>query len=139
MAHKDKLFQNVVDSLTIDKLLDPEGAEKREEKRSGKIKIKAKTPRGAANELVRVLKRKYDAKNIVVWSPKVSRDMGYGECWTVCWEEGPFEWARCLLGGSSIYAGEFGKYSMEGEIDVNSNPNWYVEPWNSFTLGFYKD
>lgn len=64
---------------------------------------------------------------------------------SIVWEMGPFEWAVALLGGSSMYAGEFGSYSTPGPFPngITSQPGsltqWHAECDNSFAVTFYSD
>lgn len=58
----------------------------------------------------------------------------------IMWEEGPFDWAIALSGGSWLYAGESGAYSEVGEFPQGiSGDYWHAEPKNSYTLTFYED
>jgi len=102
--------------------------------------IKAKTPRGAANEIARCL-RKWNGSDegIVVKNPAETKRCFDSECWSICWEGGPFEWAVALSGGSNLWAGEFGNYSARGDLDITAGVGWFAEPQNHFTLLFYKD
>ena len=59
-------------------------------------------------------------KHIFLWSPEETAKRGYGNCWSVCWEEGPFEWA--LDASSKLHT-----------------PHWFSEPWNSFILCFERN
>lgn len=58
-----------------------------------------------------------DPKYIHLWSPEETAERGYGHCWSICWEEGPFEWTIPL------------SFELTGD-------GWYSEPWNSFILTF---
>lgn len=63
--------------------------------------------------------RGYNSKNIMLWAPDVAESsMTRYRAWTICWEEGPFEWAL----------------NVSGEMD--SGPWGYTEPYNSFILTF---
>ena len=106
-------------------------------------KITAKTTRGAAQQLYDYLRELAvqlgnNPEYVYFWSISESEERGYGKCYTVCWEEGPFDWAVALSGGTSIYAGELGNYSLPAEIDVNCGEYWFAEPYNGFIMGFYR-
>lgn len=58
-----------------------------------------------------------DEKYIYVWSPEETADRGYGYCWSVCWEEGPYSWAS---------------------TNFISGPWGYCEAYNSFILCFVR-
>lgn len=59
----------------------------------------------------------YVAENVHLWSPEVSAKRGYGACWMVTWEEGPFEWAVFM--------------------SMNLSGAWgYTEPYHAFDLCF---
>lgn len=99
----------------------------------GSIKIrfeprKYKTPAGAAKAfhkaMVELLEKwgeseSYIRKELLLLAPEKSASLGYGRCWRVMWESGPFEWA---------IPASFEAYG----------PGWYTEPYYSFDLGFYK-
>ena len=107
------------------------------------IKINAKTPRGAAGATYRALCKVadrfgYDSKDISLWNPDRSELAGFSRVWSICWEGGPYEWAVNLSMGESITAGEFGGYDGKPEIDLMGNPNWFSEPYWSFSLSFFK-
>lgn len=54
--------------------------------------------------------------------------------WEIIWEEGPFEWAVSLCGGSTIYGSELG-YGIGTEGDFNTyGQRFYCECQNSYTL-----
>ena len=106
--------------------------------------INAKSPREACQKTGRYLKSLakelgYNPDNVYVRNPKESENYVGSKAWSVTWEEGPFEWAYNLSGGSSIYAGEFCSYSTPSEIKIWDMPNYIAECQNSFTLLFYKD
>jgi hypothetical protein len=88
------------------------------------VKFSKKSPRGMANEVRAWLIATFqlNEKYVYAWSPKDSEERGYGKCWTVCAEEGPFEWAPLLTGNNeSIYA----------------NKAFHGECYNGFILGFW--
>jgi len=102
-----------------------------------------KTPKGVANEVYRKLKafaekNGYNPKSIVVRDPEGTNEYWGTKAWSVCWEEGPFEWAVSLSMGCSIFAGEMARYNTEAEIAVNAS-SVLAEPYNGFVLCFYKD
>ena len=54
--------------------------------------------------------------------------------WEVIWEEGPYEWAISLCGGSNIYGSEHG-YGPGTEADFDTyGQRFYCECQNSYTL-----
>ena len=105
--------------------------------------LNAKTPKTAAKRfyawvLLKAAALGKDSDYIFLWSPEESKQRGYGNCWTVCWEEGPFEWAPAISGGSDLYAGEAENFSKPGPFPNGLRGfGWLAEPWNSFILGFY--
>ena len=108
------------------------------------IKITAKTAHGAAVETHKALvelagKYGYNTKDVVLADPLTSRNIGTGECWTILWEGGPFEWGTNLSLGTSALAGELNDYSMKAEIDLLDSPHWIAEPYWSFTLCFHDE
>lgn len=83
-----------------------------------------KTPEEAAKGFHKALSayaatHGYDAKYVYLWEPQETARRGYGNCWMVSWEDGPFEWAVFL----SLSA------TMHG-------PWGYTEPYHSFDLCF---
>ena len=76
---------------------------------------------------------------VFLWSPEESRSRGYGNGWSVCWEEGPYEWAIYMSMGKSIFAGEFSEYSSKEENGIFDRDEWIAEPYNSFILSFYNN
>jgi len=74
---------------------------------------------------------------LFLWSPAESRDRGYGDCWTVCWEDGPFEWTM-VCAGSGLYGAEMGDYGSPGPFPNGlDGDGWHSEPQNGFMLCFY--
>lgn len=62
----------------------------------------------------------------------------------VSWESGPFEWAVALLGGSSIYAGEFGDYGTPNKWydrveRIAQRKRVFFECQNSFQISVWED
>lgn len=53
-----------------------------------------------------------------LWTPEQSQARGFGNCWTVVWEAGPFEWGIAM------------------SAEVHNSPYWYTEPYYSFDLTF---
>lgn len=103
---------------------------------------KYKTKAGGAKALYRFLKAKavelgLPATSVFICSPAENEARGYGSSWSVSWEEGPYEWAIGVSGGSSMYGPErgYGPDTPKPEIYA-FNDNWYVEPWYSFDLFF---
>jgi hypothetical protein len=63
--------------------------------------------------------RGFNPKNIVLWAPDVAEStITACKAWTICWKEGPFEWA----------------INLSGEMD--SGPWGYAEPYNAYTIVF---
>jgi len=99
--------------------------------------LEAKTPAGAAKRLFAFLVERYEAKGIFLWSPEETKEHGFGSGWSVCWEEGPFEWTM-VSAGSDIGAGETGCYSTPGPFPTGlRGEGWNAEPYNGFVMGFY--
>ena len=71
--------------------------------------------------------------------PESSKDLGYGNCWCIIWEEGPFEWTMSLTGGCGLFDFSNCKYSGSGEEVKFDAKNWHPEPHNSHVLCFYDD
>jgi hypothetical protein len=88
--------------------------------------FKAKSPKGLASECRRKMIKTFDLNPnyVYLWSPKESEEHGYGKCWTVCAEEGPWEWTIELTGYCE---------SLYNRTDV------VAQPYNSTILGFYKN
>jgi hypothetical protein len=113
-------------------------------------KIDAKTPRGAANQLLRAI-RKIDpeeqnsGRRVEDFRIRMGdHSLWWGERWsivTVWWEGGPYEWAIIASGGGDIFAEEFGDprdvWRNGPTFDMTSE-NWYTEPENSYSLTFVK-
>jgi hypothetical protein len=59
----------------------------------------------------------YGDNSVLLWNEDESNQRGYGKCWMVSWEEGPFEWA------------------INMSFDV-TGPWGFVEPYHSFDLCF---
>jgi len=101
---------------------------------------KCKRPKTAATKLYKYLCKlsklcgQTPEMEVKLLSPEDSDRLGYGKCWRVMWESGPFEWAVCLSGGESLYGSE----GMRGDPEVNiDSRDWFCEPYYSFDLGFY--
>jgi hypothetical protein len=62
----------------------------------------------------------YSEGSVGLWTPEDAEKRGYGRCWMVTWEGGPYEWA--------IYV------SMEMH-----GPWGYTEPHHSFDLCFINE
>lgn len=105
--------------------------------------LASSTPQEAATRLAEWLREHCsesgsDPKNVFLWSPDEAKERGWGSGWTVCWEEGPFEWAM-ISAGCTLYAGEFGTYSQPGPFPNGlSGKKWFAEQYNSFILNFYE-
>lgn len=62
---------------------------------------------------------------------------------SLCWEDGPYEWAACFSLDESVYCGELGKYGMpltgrlaEVKKEIN-DAGFYFECQNNFTVSVY--
>lgn len=103
--------------------------------------LEAKTAKTAAKRLAELIKETFpdQVKNLFVWSPEETKSRGWGSGWAVCWEEGMYDWTA-ITAGSSIYAGESGRYSQPGWFPEGlRGSNWYAEPYNGFVINFYQD
>lgn len=87
--------------------------------------FKSKTPRGVAGEIRKKLIKDYglNPEYVFVWSPKETRSRGWGNAWTICAEEGPYEWAPELTGNCK------GIYEHE---------TVFAECYNNFMVNLYK-
>jgi hypothetical protein len=90
---------------------------------------KYKTPAGAAKAFYKALlelqkgwgnSEEYARKETLLLTPERSEALGYGRCWRVMWESGPFEWA------------------IPASFEAHGS-GWYTEPYYSFDLGFYEN
>lgn len=48
----------------------------------------------------------YAESGVRLFSPDESHEKFDSDCWSVSWQEGPFEWANALLGGESLTSRE---------------------------------
>lgn len=102
--------------------------------------INARFPMTAASQLATVLKdwcrqHGYNPDAVYVWKPDDPRSETVP---TVCWEEGPFEWAPYLLGGNGIASGE--GYGIVAEPEATFDPPrgmWEAQVVNNFTVAFF--
>ena len=61
-------------------------------------------------------------------SPSQSHDLGYGHCWRVMWEAGPYNWGIELSGGSVTFVAEDGPWDpSKPEVVVGNPSDWYLE------------
>jgi len=92
------------------------------------MKLKAKTPNGAAREFAAWLKKQYPS---IVGNHLIVRDN------EVIWEEGPYEWTSVTV-GSGIFAGETGIYSQPCRYWPNglSNDHVFAEAINHYSISF---
>ena len=109
--------------------------------------LKAKTPRGAANEVRNALRKNVARMHgltkaqaeAAVWSHKrTERDYSV---WEVVWQDySPYEWPSILTGGGDIWDEEFGfpLYANPNKIIETRNDYVYAEPGSGIVLGFYK-
>lgn len=82
------------------------------------------TMEGAAKALYAALCVKAKAigmnpdSEVFIRTPEQNAAAGYGACWHVSWEAGPFDWA---IGAS---------------FNCSNSPHWYTEPYYGFDLDF---
>jgi hypothetical protein len=108
--------------------------------------LSSETPREAATRFASWLRQKarecgYDPKDVVLWSPQRTAELGWGSGWAVCWEGGPYDWAVNLSLGAGLFAGESESYSKPGPFapwGLSVTGKWFVEPYNGFILNFYE-
>lgn len=79
---------------------------------------------------------------VALFDPERGESLGYGKCWRVSWEAGPYHWAIALSGGGTYLAGECGYRDAHGnyippEVLLTESEHWTAEPYYSFDLGFY--
>jgi hypothetical protein len=113
----------------------------------------AKTARGMAGAVYKAVSKFHklcggSPEYVYLWSPDETEQRGYGRCWAVCWEEGPYEWAIMASMGESISEAEYGA-EMRAEINhspkatweaqIIQNPSVLAEPYNSHILCFYNN
>ena len=103
-----------------------------------------KTPKGATTFVARKLKAiakktGYDPDGIVVRSPEESKDLIWGECWNICWEEGPYEWSILCSAGEDIFQEELQRMGKATIPGIFNNRKVLAEPYNSYSLCFYKN
>jgi len=86
-----------------------------------KYKSKSEAAQALHKELCKMAKKLgQDPKTeVFITSPQKSAEMGYGNCWRVSWEAGPYQWAI----GTSFQV-------------LNREAGWYTEPYYSFDLCF---
>ena len=99
------------------------------------------TKRIAAKTLHRHLGENFEdfgGKTARLLTPDESEQLGTGRNWRGMWEEGPYEWAIGLTGGTSMFGGETGKWSVNNpEILLTGAENWFCEPYYRFDLCFF--
>lgn len=82
----------------------------------------------------------YNPDHIILLNPDVGDIEGYGRCWQIIWEEGPFEWAPSISAGESVCAFEMRSYKGEAAIPgLVYHPTVLAEPWNNYVLCFYEN
>ena len=102
-------------------------------------KIRAKTPRGAANQLLRAIKTMPGGEGAFI------RKSDYGDAPTVVWEAGPYEWAVIATGPGDIYAVEMGGTLTDAyrrnrpTFALHGQDGWFAEPMTSYALSFVRD
>lgn len=87
--------------------------------------FKAKSPKGVAEEIRRTLIEKFQLNPtyVYVWSPEESALRGYGNAWSICAEEGPYEWAPELTGNARA---------------IYEHPTVFCECYNNHIINLYK-
>jgi hypothetical protein len=107
---------------------------------SAEYQITAKTPQGAANQLLRAIQKMPGGERAYVHID----ESPYGNAPTVCWEEGPYEWTIVATGLGDIWAEEMGGNLTDAyqrnaaTFGLHGQPQWFAEPVNGYTLSFYK-
>jgi len=89
---------------------------------ASKYKTKAGAAKAFYKALCKLAKEVYDhdpAYEVHLTSPKETAELGYGNCWRVGWEAGPYQWA----------------YSASFQV-CNHEAGWFTEPYYSFDLCF---
>jgi hypothetical protein len=107
----------------------------------------AKTPRGMASAVHKVISKLQtqmggSPQYVYLWSPDESEQRGYGKNWSVCWEEGPYEWAYCVSAGEFFGGEEFAieagrKGNPTWEAQMLENEHVFCEPYTSYVLCFF--
>jgi len=85
-----------------------------------KYKTKAGAAKGFHKALCKFAKEVYGQNpdiEIFINTPEENEVNGYGKCWRVCWESGPYDWA------------------CNSQV-ANYSAGWYTEPYYSFDLCF---
>ena len=67
-----------------------------------------------------------EATEMVLLSPDESERLGYGKCWRVMWESGPYEWGVNLSLSFKFFNHEF-----------ILPDNLYLETYYAFDVGIY--
>ncbi len=105
--------------------------------------MKAAKQKKALNDLKRLLVKK--AKKMGYRDPDIRVfPKGHSADYPVLsWEEGPYEWAPALTGGSDLHAGETGRYSQENpwfdEVEaIKEKHQCYFECQNNFQLSAWE-
>lgn len=90
-----------------------------------KAAAECKTKQGAAKRLYAGLQDYCEAvgmprSEVFIQTPEESAQGGYGKCWRVCFEAGPYEWG------------------ISASLDwlFNRGAGWYTEPYYSFDVCF---
>jgi hypothetical protein len=70
-------------------------------------------------------------------SPERSVELGYGRCWQVSWEAGPYQWGIALSMSDGFPLSDYGS-GMDSSIPVKhlDNDKWFLEPYYSFDVCF---
>ena len=98
------------------------------------------TAKTVANKIVAVLK----AHGEILGEPVIKTKADGFDTTTVCWD-GPWEWAIHFGSGDSLYASEFGDYSLKEEDGIQDvmtfarKNGFNIEAITSSQLGIYKD
>lgn len=109
------------------------------------LDLRKNRPEGAAKRLYRYLRKLSVERGqnpdieVSLLTPEQSEEHGYGRCWRVMWESGPFEWAVALSLGGTMYGPDRNDYSYtkKPEVLVTDAEKYIAECYHSFDIGFY--
>jgi hypothetical protein len=105
---------------------------------NAKYQITAKTPQGAANQLLRAIQKMPGGETASVM------ESHYSNAPTVYWEQGPYEWAVIATGPGDIWAEERGGSLTDAyqrnapTFGLHAQPGWFAEPMTGCALTFHK-
>ena len=97
--------------------------------------ITAKTPRGAANQVLKAILKLPGGEYAKLRPNGESTNGGY----QVVWEAGPYGWPLAATGGEDIFFQEYAYdgYPMGEATFLFDRRHVFAEPENSFTLNFW--